>query len=375
MIKTTFQKFAEHVTETDKRIIFWGAGAIGKVLMPYICHRYGLDAKVLGYIDNNPVKQGQEIELASRKTRVCSCDLLKGLNPDRYILMISNGDFYPVLEQLEAMPGMRDTMVCIAPMIQLQEERESQEDGIRRDSADPLIPRVIHYCWFSERPLPVGLQRCVDSWREKCPDYEIICWNEKNYDYMRHPYTRQAYEAGKWGFIPDLARLEILYEQGGFYLDTDVELLKSLDSLRYQEGFCGREDWGHVNFGGGSGCVRHSGIVGALLDFRRDVPFLLADGHYNLEASGYFETKPLVDRGLSVINQTEAIDGFNVYASEFFSPYNYISGKESITDQTVSIHYFSGSWLGEAGSRYRRQTREKFQTISAQLSPFEAWED
>lgn len=369
LIKTSFREFAEYVEEENKSIVFWGAGAIGRVLIPYICNRYGLDGRVIGYIDNNPAKQGKEITLASKKVKIYSGAFLKSLCAGEYVLMIANGDFYPVLEQLSAMQDMVNALVCIAPVIQLSEKAEPQITGIYKSSTEPLIPKVIHYCWFSGQPIPQKLQDCIKSWHEKCPDYEIVRWDESNYDYKKLPYTRQAYEAEKWGFIPDIARLEILYQYGGFYLDTDVELLKSLDELRYQQGFCGREDWGHVNFGGGSGCVKHLDMVGELLDFRKDVPFLLPDGRINVEASGYFETKPLMDKGLSITNRTEVVNGFTVYASEFFHPYNYISGKENITAQTVSIHYFNGSWLGEAGNLYRRESREKFETVLGQLEP------
>ena len=370
LINTSFREFAEYVKEQNKSIVFWGAGAIGRVLIPYICNQYSLDAKVLGYIDNNPAKQGKEIELSSAKVKIHSAGFLERLRADEFVLMITNGDFYPVLEQLRTMPGMEGMKVCIAPIIQLQTQAESLITGIYKNSEEPLIPKTIHYTWFSGEPIPENLQKCIDSWKKKCPDYEIVKWDESNYDYKKHPYTRQAYEARRWGHMADLVRLEILYECGGFYLDTDVELLQNLDELRYQEGFCGREDWGHVNFGGGSGCIKHSDIVGELLDFRKNVPFLFADGQYNLETSGYFETKPLMNRGLSITNCTEIVDGFTVYASEFFCPYNYITGKESITERTVSIHYFNGSWLGEAGTKYRRETREKFQAVLGQLEPF-----
>lgn len=370
LIKTSFQEFATYVKETDRSIVFWGAGAIGRVLIPYICDQYGLDSKVIGYIDNNPSKHEQEIKLVSRKVKVFSDEIFKKLSVREYIIMITNGDFYPVLEQLKGIPEVQDAIVCIAPIIQLQEKVEPLIAGVYKCSEEPLIPKIIHYTWFSGEPIPENIQRCIDSWKEKCPDYEIICWNASNYDYKKYPYTRQAYEAKRWGYMADVARLEILYEHGGFYLDTDVELLKCLDVLRFQKGFCGREDWGHVNFGGGSGCVKHLDIVGALLDFRKDVPFLLENGQYNLEASGYFETKPLMDRGLSITNRTEIVEEFTVYASEFFCPYNYISGKENITDQTISIHYFSGGWLGETGAKYRQETQEKFQTIVERLEPF-----
>lgn len=370
LIKTSFQEFAEYVKDNNKKIVFWGAGAIGRVLIPYICNLHELDERVIGYIDNNTAKQGQEVELISRKVKIYSGALLESLNKEAYVLMITNGDFYSVLEQLKGMPSVEGVMVCIAPVVQLAEKNETNIAGIYKSSEKPMIPPIIHYCWFSGNPIPSELQKCIESWHEKCPEYEIVRWDETNYDYKKYPYTRQAYDAGKWGFIPDLARLEILYEYGGFYLDTDVKLLKNLDTLRYQEGFCGREDWGHVNFGGGSGCVKHLDIVGELLDFRKNIPFLLADGQYNLEASGYYETKPLMDKGLSITNRTEIIEGLTVYASEYFCPYNYISGRENITGETMSIHYFSGGWLEEAGRKHRRETREKFQAVLDWLEPF-----
>ena len=157
---------------------------------------------------------------------------------------------------------------------------------------------------------------------------------------------------------------------GSFGIVLAQGIKRGLLSLRFEKGFCGREEWGHANFGGGSGCVKHLDIVGELLDFRKNVPFILENGQYNLEASGYFETKPLMDRGLSITNRTEIVEEFAVYAAEFFCPYNYISGRENITDQTISIHHFSGSWLGETGTKYRRETREKFQSIAERLEPF-----
>ena len=95
-----------------------------------------------------------------------------------------------------------------------------------------MIPKVIHYCWFGGNPKPKLAEKCIKSWKKYCPDYEIIEWNEDNFDISAAPlYVRQAYEAKKWAFVTDYVRLEVVYNHGGVYLDTDVELLKSLDSL------------------------------------------------------------------------------------------------------------------------------------------------
>ena len=116
-----------------------------------------------------------------------------------------------------------------------------------------MIPKVIHYCWFGHNPLPERYKEWIKSWKRYCPDYEIVEWNESNYDVTKHPYMRAAYDAKKWGFVSDYARLDIIYENGGIYLDTDVELVKNLDELLYQEGFAGVDSSGRLSTGLGFG--------------------------------------------------------------------------------------------------------------------------
>ena len=107
-----------------------------------------------------------------------------------------------------------------------------------------MIPKIIHYCWFGGKPLPQNVEMCIKSWREKCPDYEIILWNENNYDINCNTFVRNAYQNKAWAFVSDYARLQIVYENGGIYLDTDVELLKSLNSLLDLNLFLGRQQSG-----------------------------------------------------------------------------------------------------------------------------------
>lgn len=100
-----------------------------------------------------------------------------------------------------------------------------------------MIPKKIHYCWFGRNPLPELARRCIESWKKYCPDYEIIEWNEDNYDINKIPYVKEAYQAKKWAFVTDYVRLDVVNKFGGIYLDTDVELLKSLDSLLKYKAF------------------------------------------------------------------------------------------------------------------------------------------
>ena len=100
-----------------------------------------------------------------------------------------------------------------------------------------MIPKKIHYCWFGGKEMPNKDKKCIESWRKYCPDYEIIEWNESNYSLDKCKYMKDAYKEKKWGFVPDFARFDIIYNEGGIYMDTDVELISSLDDLLSNSGY------------------------------------------------------------------------------------------------------------------------------------------
>lgn len=361
IIDCSFEKFSDIIKNENRKIVFFGAGAIGRILIPYICNKFALDTFVEAYIDNNVSKQGETVNLFSRNVQIRSSEWLTVNASNHMVIVITNGDFASSLEQLNSIDQLKGLYCFVAPIMQLN--AESVPGSVVMTSVEPVIPKQIHYCWFSGKPIPDKLQKCIDSWKKQCPDYELICWNETNFDLKKYKYTKEAFDIGKWAFIPDVIRLDVLYEYGGFYFDTDVEIIRDLEPLRYQNAFCGREEWGHINFGGGSGCRRHADIVGELLDFRKNEHFVKRNGLLNTEASGYYETMPLMKKGLRIENITETIGDMTIYSSEYFSPYNYSSGTEKITQNTFSIHYFNGGWLGDAGIMNRRRTREKFKEI------------
>lgn len=363
--KATAEQFAKYVKMTGKKIIIFGSGAVCKTYIPYIMAEYELLEKILCIVDNNPAKQGSMIDFGKVKVPVEGIGCLKDYRED-YCVIISNGDFYSVMKQLDGIDECRDKVCFIAAMMQLDRQYDRSLNTVYRDFAMPQIPQIIHYCWFSGKPMPEILKQCVETWREYCQDYEFICWNESNYNLEKYRYTKEAHDLEKWGYIPDIVRLDVLYEMGGFYFDTDVKFLKNLEDLRYQEAFCGRERAGHVNFGGGSGCIPHSRVIKEILEFRKDVPFQLKNGQFNAEASGYYETTPLMKKGLKIEDINQKLDGINVYASEFFSPYNYINGENIKNDNTYSIHFFNGSWL-KGGEKLRKETRERYAAIKREL--------
>lgn len=149
-----------------------------------------------------------------------------------------------------------------------------------------MIPKIIHYCWFGRNPLPESALKCIASWRKFFPDYEIVEWNEDNFDVNAIPYTAQAYAAKKYAFVSDYARLKILYDHGGLYFDTDVEVIKPFDDILAGGAFMGCEltaaQGCAVNPGLGLGVSAGSGLYNVLLDKYASLSFILEDGSLNL---------------------------------------------------------------------------------------------
>lgn len=366
--KGSIEEFARRVRITGKGIVVYGAGVIGQISAPYWLCRYQVEDQVLCYVDADSHKQGQTVQMGSRNVQIRSLSALDE-ESGHYILLVTVSAFEPVVRALEQIAGTKDAEVYFLPVMLLDIAHAPKQDGVIKSSETQLIPKKIHYCWFSGNPIPKELQACIDTWKRFCPDYEIVRWDENNYDIHKSPYMEQACAHKKWGFVPDYARLDILYQYGGIYLDTDVELLRNLDELLYQPAFCGVEKWGTVNCGGCSGAQAKDPVIGAMLNSRRNVRFTGEDGALNLTTCGYYETRSLIKMGLQLDGTTQIIGNgmMSVYSSAFFHPFDYMSGETNITKQTFSIHHFSGSWLGAGAAKERQRTRRQYREFADKL--------
>ena len=219
------------------------------------------------------------------------------------------------------------------------------------------IPKVIHYCWFGRGELPALAKKCIKSWKKYCPDYEIICWNEDNFDLTQNRYVRQAYEAKKWAFVSDVARLKIIAEHGGIYLDTDVELLKPLDDLLDCSGFMGFDEKGIVATGLGFGAEKGNKIVEEFLHDYDEIPFRLPDGSYDLTPCPDRNTAALRRLGMDTGNTHQTFLDTVFLPQEYLCPMDYYTGKKTITKNTYSIHHYSASWTSAVTKRTTRLKR------------------
>lgn len=208
-----------------------------------------------------------------------------------------------------------------------------------------MIPKKIHYCWFGGKPLNQLGKKCLASWKKYFPDYEIIEWNESNFDINCCQYVKEAYDAKKWAFVSDYARFKILYEQGGIYFDTDVEVIKPFDDILAKGNFMGCErEAGDVAPGLGLGVNPGLGLIKEILnDYEKD-SFINIDGSLDLTTIVTRTTDILKKHGLKDVNEIQNVAEINIYPREYFCPIDMTTGKIEVTPNTYSIHRYAGSW-------------------------------
>ena len=214
-----------------------------------------------------------------------------------------------------------------------------------------MIPRVIHYCWFGRNSLPESAMKCIDSWRKYFPDYEIKEWNEDNFNVNIIPYTREAYEAKKYAFVSDYARMWILYHYGGLYFDTDVEVIKPVDDIVERGPFMGIEvearagELPLIAPGLGLGVTSGLGLYKDILDYYAPLHFLCEDGSLNQVTVVKHVTNVLVANGLKPTNDLQLVAGVWIYPRDYFNPLDDNTGQLVVTDNTRSIHWYTKTWL------------------------------
>ena len=226
-------------------------------------------------------------------------------------------------------------------------------------SNNTMIPKIIHYCWFGGNLLPELAQKCIASWKKFLPDYEIKEWNENNYDVRKIPYTAQAYNAKKYAFVSDYARFDILYQYGGVYFDTDVEVIKDLRPIIERGAFIGVEKGLRPLLAAGLGIASPaaSDIYREILDSYQNEQFVNDDGSLNLKTvvtrvSDIFKSHGFVEQDIM-----QFVADTMIYPSEYFCPKDYATGKVLLTENSYTIHHYDASWTSIAQKKYDRQRK------------------
>ncbi len=214
------------------------------------------------------------------------------------------------------------------------------------------IPHKIHYCWFGGKPLPKSAVRCISSWKKYFPGWEIVRWDESNFDINAIPYTREAAGKGKWAFVSDYARFWILYHHGGVYFDTDVEVIRSMDDIIAKGAFMGFEK-SHsaigVNSGLGIGAQAKMPIYRSILEHYSTLHFIDVAGNIIPGTVVKHVTDVLESAGLNPDDCEQRINGITIYPNDFFNPLDDATGRLTITPNTRSIHHYAKTWCDNYG--------------------------
>lgn len=206
-----------------------------------------------------------------------------------------------------------------------------------------MIPKIIHYIWLGDSDLPAIAEKCIESWKKFCPDYEIMKWDESNLDIDLCDYVNEAYSNKKYAFASDVFRLQKLYEYGGIYLDVDVELQQPIDKFLDCKCFSGFESGDIVNPGVIFGTVKGNKDIKNILDSYKKRHFVV-NGKFDLTTICQTVTSYYEKFGLEREDKLQTLENIIVYPSDYFSPINTITSKKKITENTHSIHWYNASW-------------------------------
>lgn len=208
-----------------------------------------------------------------------------------------------------------------------------------------IIPKKIHYCWFGGNEKSELVNYCIESWKKHLVGYEIIEWNESNFDINTNSYTKEAYEYKKYAFVSDYVRLYTMYTYGGIYLDTDVEVLKNLEEFLVYEGFTGYEDryWAVT---GTMGSVKGNEVIERLLDYYKDRHFIINEKPSLITNTKIITNIFIKEYGLIPNGEEQFLSGvnFKIFPMDYFCAKNWKTKELYTSENTHTIHHFNSSW-------------------------------
>lgn len=208
-----------------------------------------------------------------------------------------------------------------------------------------MIPKIIHYCWLSNDSYPEDFKRCIDTWKEKLPDYEFILWNFERFDIKSSLWVKQAFENKKYAFAADYIRLYAIYNYGGIYMDMDIEVLKPFDDILDSPIMIAYENDEKTGIEAGCfGAEKGDELIEKCLSYYENRSFIKDDGS--------FDDLPLPKIIINFINKNSNLQ---IYTSDYFTCKSYKTGIITTTKKSYAIHHFAGSWTSTAQKRYDKQ--------------------
>jgi len=347
ILKPGISEFAKSIR--NRKIICFGASHLINEMCSFY-NEYKLWNNIIAVADNNRERHGKSFRVLWNYVDIISVEnMVELFNKDSSIVLlitVDRGNCIQVVKQLNVISDLNEMDCCLYPLFPFCDSFNGVPESVMRlRDREQQIPKVFHYVWVGN-PMPDRNKHCIESWKKHCPEYEIKCWNENNYDIEKNKYTREAYNAGKFGYVPDYMRLDIIYEYGGIYLDVDVEVLKKFDDLLYFPAFFGLSNHNNVAAGLGFGARQGNPLLKYMKDVYDDVNFINKDGSMNTAACCYYQTEVLRWYGFTGGNKFHSIQDLGViFPTEFFCPMSTSFGTIQVTDNCYSYHHYDNTIL------------------------------
>lgn len=346
-----FKKYAD-----NKKVIIFGAGRALESCLDIYFSKKEIDL----IVDNNEKLKGTSIIHNGKKVVIEDVRGLVEYVDNKSVLdfvLFINSPFYgpEIVDQLDLIPQL-DQMECFLQIL-IRNTIEKNEE-FEFTNGPVIIPKKINYIWLGGNPLPIEFERNIDSWKRFNPEYEIIEWNESNTVMDSCDYIKEAYKAKAWGFVSNYLRLKIIFEEGGIYLDTDVEAIGSFDKLLKDKAFFNMGCSDRINNGCGFGAEKKSAIVKRMLDEYENSHFLDKNGTPKMKQGHTFLHSALKENGFEIVNKYQNYNGIALYPSEVMSPLTISGMPNNISNKTVSIHKEAGSWKSEREQKAAERLEE-----------------
>lgn len=338
-----------------QRIVLFGAGSLTFAMLEAY-KDLAFEEKVDYIIDNDRTKDGKTMIVNKKKLTLISVESFSRLDYRGYVLLIMPVFFLDIVNQIKDLPVFDKVVTYIYPFLM---SRNTSGKFLLRHTEEMRIPKTIHYCWFGDKPIPNKYKDNLASWKRYCPDYEIVEWNESNYDVTKNRFMQQAYQKKCWPYVTDYARKDIIYNHGGIYFDTDVEVLHPLDDLLFNDFFMGMDDVANIATGAGFGAEKGNGMIKALRDDYERYSFVDESGRIIGRVCGVYETALMVKYGYKPENKLQRIQGGCVLPREVLCPISWIGMPDMYTENTLTVHKYDDLLIDgkgiEAASEQRKQ--------------------
>ena len=346
-----------------KEIISWGSGKhFRNITYPFLS-RSGLICNMKGFVD---VPGTMDAEIGGRLYGRIGKDELAGMNRKKTIILIAVTGYDEILTQIrsdnilssfEAIPSIYLESLY-EDMLLLSVDRPPRN---YRKHDNEIIPRIIHGIWLSGDPMPELYVRCLESWKKYVPDYDIKIWDLESYEPDHCLFFEQAIAHKNWSFASDYARADLLYRYGGVYMDLDVEMLRPIDDLLYNDAYMSFESLDRIECGSGMGAYPGHPILKEICESYERRPYLREDGSWDTSTCPVRYTEVIEKHGLKKNGGFQSVEDITIYPFEMLTGKSFDTGITYSTESSYTLHHHNGSWIPDKAHRavYERYERIK----------------